>query len=202
MQKTSALFSLAIIALLSGCATSQTLSDADRSRIKSVTLNSKIESVPLDYDTIAVATSEVLSKWQGNVGEEGKAIEEYMARHGITIEDVVRNEFVRQWKSRQIFSLVDKDGDAEITLSIYYYILAQPNMFSPALRVGIGVEALIKDKAGKELWRKRSGVKPLNSSFPKHSWDEMEANPELFREMGEGEARQIIKELLDDLEKS
>jgi hypothetical protein len=200
MQKILVLFSLAAIVLLSGCATSQTLSDADRSSIKSVTLNPKIESVPLYYDTIGTATALVVA--HDNNAVSGAVETEFMANHGIKIEDIVRNEFVQQWNSRRVFPLVDKNGDAEITLKINYYILGIPNIFSPALRPGIGIEAIIKDKTGKEVWKKSSVTTPLNSSLPKHTWDEMEVNPALFKEAFELATRKVVKDLLDDLEKS
>jgi hypothetical protein len=215
MQRFQILVSLTIIALLSGC-TSQALSDADRSKIKSVTLDSKIETTPLVYHTlgtvlqttplviasgrtVAVITPDNLD---GNPELiEGKKITDFMASHGIRIEDIARKEFVQQWNSRGIFPMVDKNGDADVTLKIWYYMLGVPNPLSPALRPGIGIDAVIQDKTGKEIWRKRSVTTPLNAAIPKHSWDEMETNPGLFKEACEMETQKVVKELMDDLEK-
>jgi hypothetical protein len=215
MQRFLILVSLTIIALLSGC-TSQAISDADRSRIKSVTFNSKIETAPLDYHTLGtvIQTTPIIVNSGGvimaiapnNFGGnpeliEGKKITDFMASHGIRIEDIVHDEFIQQWNSRHIFSLVDKDGDAEVTLKIWYYMLASPNPLSSALRPGIGVDAVINDKTGNEIWKQRSIIKVFASSVPKHTWEEMEANPSLFKEACEREAQMAVKELLDDLEK-
>jgi hypothetical protein len=215
MQRFLILLPLTIIALLSGC-TSQTLSDADRSRIKSVTFNSKIETAPLHLHTLGIvlqttplvvtvgkgATVVVSPRYNGDLEAiEGKKITDFMASHGIKIEDIIRDEFIQQWNRRGIFPMVSKDGDAEVTLRIWYYMLGIPNPLSPALRPGIGIDAIIKDKTGNEIWKQRSVVKVLDSAIPKHSWEEMEANPSLFKEACEMETRKAVKELLDGLEK-
>jgi hypothetical protein len=215
MQRFLILLSLAIIALLSGC-TSEALSDADRSKIKSVTFNSKIETAPLQYHTLGTVLPTVplvISSggrtmviapynFDGNPELiEGKKITDFMASHGIKIEDIVRDEFLQQWNRRGIFPMVNKDGDAEVTLKIWYYMLAAPNPLSPTLRPGIGVDAVIKDKTGNEIWKQRSVVKVIASAIPKHSLEEIEANPSLFKEACEMEAQRAVKELMDDLEK-
>jgi hypothetical protein len=216
MKKISAWYSLAAIVLLSGCATSQSLSNADRSRIKTVTLNPKIEAVPLRYYAFGRGLQSVpLSNSEGgqtttvlsinNGGDPslsaGKATMDFMAMQGITIENILHDEFVREWNDRRIFLMVDKDGDAEITLRIWSYTLGIPSALSPELRPGLGVEALIKDKTGNVIWRKRSVVSPLDSSFPTHTVDAMEENPDLFKEVCAMEAQTLVKDLLNDLQK-
>lgn len=156
---TRAIFLFALPLLLSACATTQKLSDEDRTKIRAVRINSTVQKAPNMYylgpgtsiffafgaigGAVAAATSIA----------PAKALQEFAEKNGIFIEKIAFEEvdaaFRQSGKLR--VSNSGEPADAVVNVIVYHYGFGVPHGFSSRLGPVIGIRCELVDAAGRVL---------------------------------------------------
>jgi hypothetical protein len=124
-------------------------------------------------------------------------LQETMMKNGINVEEVVRDEFIRQVGERHPFKVVEAKGDGQIELIIPTWGFMVPSPYQWALRPTIMVGVVLRDPAGRVLWKDTEFSSHLNLSIPKQTLGEYEAKPELLREGLRKATAAAVAELMD-----
>jgi len=162
---------LVAVVLVAGCASTQSISDASRKQISSVTIDPRVSKPPaLFYLGPGGATGLMFGAIGGAVAapsieESRKAFQAYVDRNGISIEKVVLEEVSAAIRQSGKFLLVaqPQPGGATIVVTIFQYGFSIPNGFSSKLVPIVGVRCEIKDTAGKVLWSAQERTHPLGN---------------------------------------
>jgi len=190
---------LALLFLLSACATTQNLSDDDRRKISAVSINSNVKKVPAMYylgpgtgiffafgaiGGAAAAASSV---------EPGKALQDYAEKNGIFIEKIVLEEIDTALRQSGKLKVSDS-GEATaaiINVLVYQYGFSIPNGFSSNLVPVVAIRCEMVDAAGKVVWSASDTVLTLKNPAAPVSLEAMRANPKLIEDGWRRASRRI-----------
>ena len=198
---------LALLFLLSGCATTRKLSDEDRNKISVVRINSPAQRAPAMYylgpgtgllfalgpvgGAVAAATSV----------KPGKELQDYAEKNGVFIEKIAIQEIDAALRQSEKLKVSDSDEAAETTINVWVYQFgfSIPHGFSSKLVPIVSIRCEMVNATGKVIWSARDGVRPLGNPVEAMSLEEMRANPKLieeaWREASKHVARNIVKDL-------
>jgi hypothetical protein len=189
--------------LLTGCASTQQLSDSDRASLASVYVDPHVETAPqMNYmgpgSGIGFAFGAVGGLITALANEEpGERFRKFAADHGITIDNIVREEAIKAFQETGKVKLTETAGPDSSTLNIKVptYGFAIPHGFSGNLVPVVGIQCTLVDAHGKTIWSSRDFVTPMGSPAEGRTPDEYHANPALI----EDGWRQAAKKVLDEI---
>ncbi len=159
IRGTRAIFLFALLLVLSGCATTQKLSDEDRTRIRAVRINSTVQKAPNMYylgpgtgiffafgaigGAVAAATSIA----------PAKALQEFAEKNGIFIEKIAFQEVDAAFRQSGRLKVSDSEEptDAVVNVIVYHYGFGISHGFSSRLGPVIGIRCEMVDAAGRVL---------------------------------------------------
>jgi len=182
--------------LLNGCASSVEMTPADRKKTQAVSINPVVFKGPIRVVTMGQALTMGLSGVVGGAvgggiagavqastpNEPAARATAIMDKNGIRVEEMVREEFIRQAGDRHLFTLVDAKGDAEMEIIIPTWGLMVPDPYQWALRPCVTAMVLMSGPSGRVIWKDAESSTHLNLSVPRHTLDEYAAKPELLRD--------------------
>jgi len=158
-------FSLALLFLLSGCATTQNLSDDDRQKISVVRINSNVQKAPAMY----------------YLGPEsaGNALRNLAETNGIFIEKIAFQEIDAALRLSSKLKVSDSGEATEaiINVTVIQYGFSVPNLFTTNLVPVVTIECEMVDAAGKVIWRERDSVLTLRNPAASMSLQTMRDDP-------------------------
>ena len=189
--------------LFSGCASTKSLSPADRATVKSVSLNPTV-SMPAEvfYFSQAQALAGGLAgPIGGAIGAAGesenqKAFMAILGRSGLDMPKEVLASFEAGLKQKGVV-VSEHPADNQFELQVRLIGLAVPNGFYSGLRPVLVVVAVLKDSSGNVIFQNNASCMNLSSKTKRHTLKEYEAKPELLAK----EYRAAIKAVTDDLVK-
>lgn len=201
--------------LLGGCASSVDMATADRKNIQTITVDPSVPKGPIRVVTMGQALTMGISGVLGGAVGGGIAgavqgstpngpaeqLQAIMDKNNIKVEVLVRDEFARQAGERHLFKVVDAKGDGQATLIVPTWGFMVPSPYQWALRPTAMVMVVMKDPAGRVVWKDTENSSHLNFSVPKQTLEEYAAKPELRRDgLGKAVAAAVGK-LMDNYAK-
>ncbi len=190
---------LALLLLLSACATTKDLSDEDRRKISAVRMNSNVQKVPAMY-YLGPGTGILFAF--GAIGgavaaasslEPGKALQEFAEKNGIFIEKIAFQEIDSALRRSGKLKVSDSGEAAAATLNVlvYQYGFSIPHGFSSNLVPVVAIRCEMLDAAGKVIWSASDTVLPLKNPAAPMTLEAMRDNPKRIEDAWRSAARRI-----------
>ena len=190
---------LALLFLLSACATTQNLSDEDRGKISVVRINSNVQKVPAMYylgpgtgiffafGAIGGAVAAAASV------EPGKALQEFAEKNGIFIEKIAFQEIDTALRQSGKLKVSDSGEATAATINVlvYQYGFSIPHGFSSNLVPVVAIRCEMVDAAGKVIWSANDTVLTLKNPAAPMSLEAMRDNPKSIEDAWRSAARRI-----------
>ncbi len=200
-------FAIAVSVFLSGCATTQQLSEQDRKRVEVVKLNDQVKrpkemyyfgpgaSIGFAFGAIGGA---IAAASQIGPGQEMLA---YAEQNGVRIEEIVAQEFGEALKQSGKFRISDtaEANGATISLSVFQFGFSVPNGFSSKLVPVIAYSGEMADASGNVLWRATENLMPLGNPVDGIPADELRTNPKAIETAWRAAAKHIAARMVEAL---
>lgn len=198
---------LVLSVFLTGCATTQQLSEQDRKRIEVVKLNDQVKrpnemyyfgpgaSIGFAFGAIGGA---IAGASQIGPGQEMLA---YAEQNGVRIEKIVAQEFSEALRQSGKFKISDKGeaNGATINLSVFQFGFSVPNGFSSKLVPVIAYSSEMVDASGNVLWRGSESLSPLGNPVDGIPADELRTNPKAIEAAWRAAARHMANNMVQEL---
>lgn len=195
--------------ILSGCATTVKLNEAEGSNLKKISVSKEVEfeerpmftSLPrMRGAAIAgvVGYAAVVALTSGNDDANPDVLIGYMNGQNISIPEIVREEFIKQVSQAPAFrnKIVPMGGEAQFRLNVGWAMMQEAtgkNLY----KAGLFVRAeLVKGKD--VLWRNTYFESPLDQTQG-YNWLELFGSPEKLRGLYLDVARKAVTKVLADL---
>ena len=198
------------LVIAAGCATTQSMSEADRKTIRSVSVAKSI-AMPANPTVMGRATQTggfwggplVMAVMMNTENPDVVQFKRHVELNRIDIGEIVRQEFIAQLKATNAFpAVVDEGGNAAFDLVIEQYGLGQGFSMSPTnapLRPTLRMIAKLSTPDGKVVWQNAHTLTALSSEIPSYVVDEYYKTPGKFEEAFKKAGEIVAKELLKDL---
>lgn len=207
MRKSLAWFAAGLWALaLTGCASNQAMSDADRAAVQSVYISPDVKKVdkPFYYGPTAA-----IGSLFGVVGalatmdktaDEATQLKEFAEKNNILIENIVREELSSAIRASGKLPLSDSaaGASATITINIKQYGFSLPNGFSRQLVPILFVQCTMTDKSGKVIGLGGDAIRPLGNPVPEVPLQAMQ-DPVVMEKQWRLGAQAVAKEIVRGL---
>jgi len=192
------------VAALAGCASVQPISDADRKKVSSVTINPNV-SKPQEMSYLGPGGTAGLMF--GIIGAviaapaleaSRKSFHDYVIKNGISIERIVLEEVEAAMRRSGKFPLAaaPEAGGAVMHVSILQYGFSVPHGFSGKLVPTLFIRCELKDATGKVLWNASERVLPLGNPVEAAEPEAIRNDPKAMEASWRGAARHIAAEIV------
>jgi hypothetical protein len=200
--------SLVIVgALLSGCATTQQISSADRANLGSVAVSPTVEKPAKMYYfgpgasiglLFGAAGGAIVAGTQLAPGEQLRAFAE---KNNVQIERIVREEITNAFRKSGKVTLKEAQDPSGCTLiiAIAQYGFSIPNGFSSKLVPIVSIKCSLVDGSGKTIWRSSDSVLPLGNPVEGHTPEDFKNDPNLIEESWRLATRAIAEKIVHKL---
>lgn len=190
---------LALLLLLSACATTQQLSDEDRKKISVVRINSNVQKAPVMYylgpdagplfafgavgGAVIAATS----------AEPARVLQEFAEKNGIFIEKIAFQEIDDAMRRSGKLKVAASGEAAEATMNVivYQYGFSIPNGFSSNLLPVVAIRCEMVDLAGKVIWSANDNVLTIRNPAPPMTLQAMRDDPKRIEDAWRRAAKHI-----------
>ena len=209
--RVTAIGCVALIALLSGCATSTDVAfkPDDRASIRTVSVNSTVKKPDrmtcLDNTTrwttavagapggivVGVVVAGVAGSKISKTNSSGMQLEQAMAGSGIMVDRIVRDTFTEELRKSGALAVTSASGDAQFNLAIRTYgLTVGSNIFDRKLAPNLAVTAELVRHDGILVWKDAWGAVSVKVKLPRitylgrddaHLFEEYLNNPQLLR---------------------
>lgn len=198
---------LILSVLLTGCASTQKLSEQDKKRIEAVKLNSKVErpkemyyfgpgaSIGLLFGAVGGAIAGA-----SNIGP-GNEMLSFAEQNGVRIEEIVAQEFEGALRQSGKLKIVDMAGDngATINLSVIQFGFSVPNGFSSKLVPVVSFKSEMVDAGGNVIWSARDSVLPLGNPVEGEPADALRLNAKAIEAAWRAAVKHIARSMVEEL---
>ncbi|MFO8091105.1 MAG: hypothetical protein R6U13_14800 [Desulfatiglandaceae bacterium] len=205
-----------IFVFFPACASHKHLSPEDRSSIKRVSINEKIEMPndiyylgpgefsyiggALDYLLAQAIYSAVVDVPEDLKGKPKEAFKLIMSKNNIYLNEILFTSFKKKLKNSNLFIIKEKEDTNNIfKLNITIYGLANTHGLSSNLKPMLGVKARLLSGTGKIIWEKYEQVTNLSRETPTYTAENLIRNPELLREAFTSAADVISERFVNDI---
>jgi hypothetical protein len=200
-------FVLVLSVLLTGCASTQKMSEQDKKRIEVVKLNTKVER-PKDMYYFGPGAS--IGLLFGAVGgaiagasnvAPGSEMLSFAEQNGVRIEEIVAQEFEGALRQSGKLKIVDMAGDsgATINLSVIQFGFSVPNGFSSKLVPVVSFKSEMVDAGGNVIWSARDSVLPLGNPVEGEPADALRSNAKAIDAAWRAAVKHIARSMVDEL---
>ncbi len=210
MQKLKLIAAMIVVTVLCGCASTQRLSDADRTRAKTVTLSADVKkgnlfllapsgaNIGLMFGAIGGAAA------SGSIVDGQTAFEAFLKANALAIEPIVRDEFEKALRASGKVAIATpaqaNAGLPVINLSVPQYGFGVTHLLSSNVVPVVQLKADMTDSSGKLLWSESERMLPsIASPMESTTWEQLRANPKLIEEDWRKAARYLAKKMVDAL---
>jgi hypothetical protein len=198
---------LMLSVLLTGCASTQKLTEQDKKRIEVVKLNSRVErpkemyyfgpgaSVGLLFGAVGGAIAGASNIKPGN------ELLAFAEQNGVRIEDIVSQEFdgaLRQSGKLKIADTVGANG-ATINLTVLQFGFSVPNGFSSKLVPVVSFKSEMVDSGGNVVWSARDSVLPLGNPVEGEPADALRADAKAIDAAWRAAVRHLARNMVNEL---
>jgi hypothetical protein len=222
MRHYNSVVTLLLATVLCGCAASQRLSDADRVRAKSATLNGQVKSENLTLQAPGGANPGMMFGAIG--GAIGGALAEnvpgstssqapvnvlasfgnYLKDNSISIETIVREEFEIVLRESGKVSLAAPTPENAslpvITISVPMYGFGVTHLLGANVVPIFKISAAMTDNAGKLMWTESEMMLPsVMSPMDATPWEKLRTDPKLVEQDWRKASRYLAKKIIGTL---
>lgn len=171
-----------LVAFLSGCATTQNISEENRRKVGTIRVNPTVVKTPemfyfgpgasvlLLFGAVGGAAS-----YAASVGP-AKALQDFAKKNGIFIEKIAFEEVEAAFRrsGRVKVSSATEPADAVVNVIVYTYGFSVPHGFSGRLGPNLGIRCILVDAAGNEIANVYDYVikSPVETSTPEELRDD------------------------------
>ena len=192
-----------LIAVLSGCASVQPISDADRKKVTSVTINPNVTKAPDMYYLGPGGTAGLMFGIVGAIiaapmlEQSRKSFQEYTEKNNISIERIVLEEVEGALRraGKMPFAARPEPGAAVLHVAIPQWGFSVPHGFSGMLVPIMYIRCELKDAAGNVLWSSSERLLPLGNPVEPLSPETVRGDPKAMEAAWRGAARHIAAEI-------
>jgi hypothetical protein len=198
------------LVIVAGCATTQSMSEADRKTIRSVSV-AKTIAMPASPTVVGKATQTgsfwggplVMAVMMSTENPDIVQFKRHVELNRIDLGEIIRQEFIAQLKAAHAFPEVVAEGsNATFDLTIEQYGLGRGFSMSPTnapVRPTLRMIAKLSTPDGKVVWQNAHTLTALSSEIPSYVVDEYYKTPGKFEEAFKKAGEVVAKELLKDL---
>lgn len=210
MQKLKSIAAMVVVMVLCGCASTQRLSDTDRTRAKTVTLSADVKkgslfllapsgaNIGLMFGAVGGAAA------SGSIADGQTAFEAFLKANALAIEPIVREEFEKALRASGKVTIAtpaqENAGLPVISLSVPQYGFGVTHLLSSKVVPVVQLKADMTDSSGKLLWSESERMLPsIASPMESTTWEQLRANPKLIEEDWRKASRYLAKKMVDAL---
>jgi hypothetical protein len=187
LLKYSILLVLITSIFLSGCASTQKLSTADRKKIEAVYINTNVEKVM--YYNFGPA--------------DNKILETFAEQNNIFIDKIVVEELNTALRQSGKIPVADSASQSSATLNISFimYGFSKPDLISSTLVPIASIKCSMIDLSGKIIWSASDRVSSIRFSNPAEpmTLDEMKNNPKLIENAWRAATKKVVANIVKEL---
>lgn len=206
MEKVSfALSCVMSVVMLSGCASHMALTKENSAAIKTVQIDPNVKKpTEMNYLSSSGARSATiggvvgLALTQGSMNAESAELQNLAKKNQIDITKIVKDTWMSELNAKSRYKVGESHGDVVLVSEIENYGLLVPHALTNALSPQIRIKSTLK-KNGKVVWTDTATIMPLNGKTPRHSFEEIERNPEYLNEMWRKATQLAVDEMIADL---
>jgi hypothetical protein len=194
---------LAAVLMLGGCAAQQKMSDADRAKFKTAQVGevkkgqayilAPGKSLGLMFGAVGGAAT------GGAVESDTKIFDDFLAKHGIQVEKIAREELEAALRESGKLQIVapGEAGAAVLSIEVAQYGFGVPTLVSSTVVPVIYVKAQLADGAGKPLWADGERLLPsIANPIANTTWEALQKDPKLCEAKLREAARIVSKKLV------
>lgn len=199
------LINLLVVLALCACASTHALKETDRNTITTVAISPDVKVAPEVYyfgpgTSVAMLFGAVggAAAVAANKGPADE-LKEFAKDNRISIEDIVRKEFVAQLHAGRKFRVSEDNANATFRLDVSQYGLSVPTSLSGGLVPILRVHAELLNTKGEVIWSTTGRVHPLSGIVDSASPEVIHGNPQILRNMWTEAAQQVVLDMLKTL---
>lgn len=203
-----ALSLLVMTLILSGCASTQKLSDADRARAKTVAIDTKVEkgqlfllapggaNIGLMFGAIGGAAA------SGAINDQQTAFKSFIDAHAVSVDAIVRDEFEKVLReSGKVAIAANSSADVPvITVSVPQYGFGVTHLLSSNVVPVMQIETRMTDRGGKVLWAESERMLPsIASPMETTTWARLHDDPKTIEQEWRKAAHYLAQKIIATL---
>jgi hypothetical protein len=208
LKNLSLVILLAANLVLTGCASTQRLSEADRMRAKTVVVNTKVEkgqlfllapggaNIGLMFGAVGGAAA------SGSINDQQAAFGAFLDKNAVSIESIVRDEFqkVLRDSGKVTIAAEGNPGLPVISVSVPQYGFGVTHLLSSNVVPVMQIKGEMTDSAGKVMWSESERILPsIASPMEATTWAQMHDNPKSIDEQWRKAARYLAQKVVQTL---
>lgn len=208
-MKTLKLFGFFFVALvLSGCASTQKLSDEDRARTKTVVVNTNVQKGQLFLLAPSGANIGMMFGAVGGLAVSGAiennqvAFGQFLDRNAVSIQAIVYDEFQKVLRESGRI-VIEPNTNAEvpvINVSVPQYGFGVTHVFSSNVVPVLQISCEMKDPGGKVLWAGTERMLPsIASPMETTTWTALHDSPKSIETEWRKAARYLAQKVVKTL---
>lgn len=189
--------------VLSGCGTTQTMSQQDRARITSISIDGEVQKpkqmsylgpgggIGLMFGAVGGAITGATS------ASAAQVIQEHAEKNNVLIEDIVAQEMAAEIRRSGRFRIVEKGADsgARMKITVRAYGFSIPNGFSSKLLPTLAVGGALVDSKGVTIWQAWDYISLLSNPIEGVSVEELK-EPQVIRRLWQNAAQLVAQKLV------
>jgi hypothetical protein len=208
LKNLSLVILLAANLVLTGCASTQRLSEADRMRAKTVVVNTKVEKGQLFLLAPSGANIGLMFGAVGGLAASGAindqqaAFGAFLDKNAVSIESIVRDEFQKVLRDSGKVTIAAENNPAlpVISLSVPQYGFGVTHLLSSNVVPVMQIKGEMTDSAGKVMWSESERILPsIASPMETTTWAQMHDNPKSIDEQWRKAARYLAQKVVQTL---
>ena len=199
---------LAATLVLSGCASTQRLSDTDRARVKAVAIDTKVDKGEMflmapnsaNIGLMFGAVGGLMAS--GAINDQKTVFKSFVDAHGVSVEAIVRDEFEKALReSGKLAVVVTKGPDVPlISLSVPQYGFGLTHMLSSNVVPVMRIAGKMTDRDGKVLWAESETILPsIASPMETTTWVKLHDDPKTIEQEWRKAAHYLAQKIVATL---
>jgi hypothetical protein len=194
--------------VVSGCASTQRLSDADRARSKTVAIDTKVQKGQLFLLAPSGANIGLMFGAIGGLAVSGTlqdqqtAFGAFLDKNAVSIEAIVRDEFEKVLRDSGKVAIAGKDNASlpVISVAVPQYGFGVTHLLSSNVVPVMQIETTLTDSAGKVLWKESERILPsIASPMQTTTWTQLHDNPKSIEEEWRKAAHYLAQKIVATL---
>jgi len=208
MQKMKTLVVLSVALLLSACASTQRLSESDRSGLKAVTVSTDVKKGKLFLLAPGGANIGLMFGAVGGLAASGTldanqvAFSTFVDAHAVSVGAIVREEFEKVLRESGKVAVVAAGtrGAPMMTVAVPQYGFGVPHLLSANVVAVMQIQCALTDSTGKVLWSESERIFPsIASPMETTTWKQLHDDPKMIDAQWRKAARYLATKVVGTL---
>lgn len=208
MKKLKTILVLAIAVMLSACASSQRLSEADRAKSKTIALEKTVQkgqlfllapsgaNIGLMFGAIGGAAA------SSTIESQQTAFGNFLQTNSVSIDAIVRDEFEKALRAsgKMEISAADNATVPRLTISVPQYGFGVTHLLGSSVVPVMQIKGELTDSSGKVLWTESERMLPsIASPMDSTTWKQLHDNPKEIEQEWRKAASYLAKKIINTL---